>query len=548
MYTPQQAPQYPRLLAVLLLSLCLLLIGGCQSENSTSTATDLRITATSIADGASQVGTTPDISFTFSEPLDTATVNIASFILSDANGLPVSGNITLNADRTVATFVPDTPLAGKGLYVATLTTAIRATNGNRLAADYSLVFNTGAWTVQAGTTGDESIEAMTADQSNIYLAGQTTGSPDGTANTGGRDALIVVYGINGMRSWTRLLGTGADDIAHAVAVDGQSNLYVAGETAGALAPGVTAQGRDLFLAKFDREGNLLWARQYGSPGDDIALDMALDSNGNVYLAGKTNGSLDGITTASGDDGFLIKLDADGNPLWTRQIASTAGTETAQAVAIDANGQACVTGSTTGDLDGNTATGLNDIFLTCYDTNGTRLWLTMLRSLPNGITTELSAENARAITIDGTGNLYITGDRYAPFDSKGGIEMLVAKFDARGNSVWVEIPVNAGNDLANDLLLDDQGNLYVAGQSDGTFDGQSSAGADDIILMKYGSDGTQQWIRQSGSAGFDVPLAMTRTADGQILLGGQTDGALDGNTVIGGTDLFIRLYAPDGSLR
>ncbi len=548
MYTSQQALHYPRSLAGLLLSLCLLLIGGCQSENSTSTAADLRITATSIADGASQVGTTPDISFTFSEPLDTATVNIASFILSDANGLPVSGNITLNADRTVATFVPDTPLAGKGLYVATLTTAIRATNGNRLAADYSLVFNTGAWTVQAGTTGDESIESMTADQGNIYLAGQTTGSPDGTANTGGKDALIVVYGINGMRSRTHLLGTGADDIAHAVAVDGQSNLYVAGETAGALEPGITAQGRDLFLAKFDREGNHLWTRQYGSPGDDVALDMALDGNDNVYLAGKTNGSLDGTTTASGDDGFLIKLDADGNPLWTRQIASTAGTETAQAVAIDANGQACVTGSTTGDLDGNAASGLNDIFLACYDTNGTRLWLSMIRRLPNGITTELSAENARAITIDGTGNLYIAGDRLDPFDPKNGIEMLIAKFDASGNSVWVEIPVNAGNDLANDLLLDDQGNLYVAGQSDGTFAGQSSAGADDIILMKYGSDGTQQWIHQSGSAGFDVPLAMTRTADGLILVGGQTDGALDGNTVIGGTDLFIRLYAPDGSLR
>jgi len=546
-------PSRARLSGIFLIALTYLLLTGCPSEQSVTTNTitpaPLSVVATSIGDGDSQIGTSPVLSATFSAAVDPATVNVSSFVLTDETGTPVDGNISFNADRTIASFIPDAPLAPKALYIATLTTAIRGANGAPLSGDYRLAFHTGAWTRQYGSAANESANDITTDeQGNIYLVGETSGAPDGTTNAGGKDAVLVQYRANGMRAWTRQLGSSADDIAHAVAVDANGNIFVAGDTNGTLAPEATVQGRDLFLARYDRDGNLLWVRQYGSAGDDIAFGLALDGSGNLYLAGKTTGALDGLTPAVGDDGFIMRLDTDGNPLWTRQIASGAGNEAARAIAIDSDGNACVTGSTNGDLDGNPAPLLNDVFLTCYDPNGNQLWLSMLRSI-EGVSTESSAENARAITIDSSGNFYIAGDRFDLFGgATAGIDMLIAKFDARSNAVWVHTSKTSGTDLANDLLLDDQDNLYVTGQTDGVFTGQSSAGADDIILLKYDSNGSQQWVRQSGGAGYDVPLAMTRTADGQLLVSGQTDGALDGNTVIGGTDLFIRRYTPDGSLR
>ncbi len=552
----QQSTGFHWLIGGFLLLPVLLLTTGCHPDNASTTATtnpagSLSIVATSISDGDSNVGPSPRLSVTFSEPLDAATINVSSFVLSDPNGQPVSGSVSLNADRTVATFVPDASLAGKGLYLATLTTAIRGSTGSRLNTVYQLAFNTGAWTIQSGTAGNESANDIATDgQGNIYLVGETTGAPDGTTNAGGKDALLVQYRANGLRGWTRLLGTSADDTAHAVAVDANGNIFVTGETAGALAPGATVQGRDLFLARYDRDGNLLWVRQYGSTGDDIALGLALDGSGKLYLAGKTTGSLDGITTASGDDGFIMQLDADGNPLWTRQIASSAGNEVAQAIAIDGHGNACVTGSTNGDLDGNSAPlyGFNDIFLACYNSSGTRMWLSMLRGI--GLASfDTSVENASAITIDSSGNFYIAGNR---FDLLGGttvgIDMLIARFDASGNAIWVQTPGTSGTDLANDLLLDDQGNLYVVGQSDNAFTGFTNAGADDVVLLRYGRDGTQQWIRQSGSSGGDIPHAVVMAASGQVLVTGQTNGPLDGNTSAGGYDLFVRRYAADGTFR
>ena len=111
----------------------------------------------------------------------------------------------------------------------------------------------------------------------------------------------------------------------------------------------------------------IWTRQIGTSSDDKANGVAVDTSGNVYVTGCTGSGLDGNTSAGEDDIFLIKYDTSGNKIWTRQIG-TSSDDYASAVAVDTSGNVYVTGSTDGDLDGNTSAGEDDIFLIKYDTN------------------------------------------------------------------------------------------------------------------------------------------------------------------------------------
>lgn len=102
--------------------------------------------------------------------------------------------------------------------------------------------------------------------------------------------------------------------------------------------------------------------------------MACDSSGNVFVTGYTSGSggtLDAGSSAGLDDLFVVKFDSSGDVAWKKQFGST-GTETAELIVLDGQGNIFVAGYTDGALDGQTNSGNTDMFLLKYDTNGNRL--------------------------------------------------------------------------------------------------------------------------------------------------------------------------------
>jgi hypothetical protein len=119
---------------------------------------------------------------------------------------------------------------------------------------------------------------------------------------------------------------------------------------------------DIFLVNYDASGALLWTRQFGSAGADYACGIAVDGAGNPYITGFTDGSLGG-PSAGYLDVYLAKCDPSGNELWFRQIG-TALYDRAYGVALDAVGNAYITGSTAGTLGGTSVGGI-DLFLAKY---------------------------------------------------------------------------------------------------------------------------------------------------------------------------------------
>ena len=255
-------------------------------------------------------------------------------------------------------------LDASGVYVAGVTLY----NGDTFVRKYDAI-GTELWTRQFGTAGGVVIDAVAADASGIYVAGYTGGTLPGQTNAGSSDAFVRKYDAIGTELWTHQFGTAGGDLAYAVALDA-SGVYVAGATSGTF-PGQTSEASgDAFVRKYDGAGNILWTRQFGTTDSDSASALAADISG-VYVAGVTSGTLPGQTgAASSSDAFVRKYDGAGNILWTRQFG-TPGTDFATAVAVGGSDPSLssrqsgvyVAGYTDGMLPGQTSAGGVDAFAT-----------------------------------------------------------------------------------------------------------------------------------------------------------------------------------------
>ena len=159
---------------------------------------------------------------------------------------------------------------------------------------------------------------------------------------------VPVFAQPDVKVWTRLAGTGNYDEGYAVAADPSGNCIIAGATQATLFA-ANAGRYDLFVAKYDTNGNLLWGRQRGTGERDFAYGVATDSAGNIYTTGYTGAALDGQSYLGNWDIFLTKFGPTGNWLWTRQIG-TGQDDEAYAVTTDASDNVYITGYVRGDMN------------------------------------------------------------------------------------------------------------------------------------------------------------------------------------------------------
>jgi Beta-propeller repeat len=245
-------------------------------------------------------------------------------------------------------------------------------------------------------------------------------------------------------SWKGIkqFGTAGDERGYASALDDRGNLYVTGYTSGDLdgpGPGIHVGSYDAYVMKLNRDGQVEWIRQLGSPSDDRAHYIALDHRGHVYITGHSEGDLDGsgpeIHSGEGDP-FLVKLDEDGQVQWIRQFG-TAADEFGFGLAVDVLGNPYVAGYTSGDMDGEssgTNAGLDDLFLATFDGAGNKRWVKQIGS-PN-------YDTGYAVATDASGYVYVTGfslgdlDGPGPQTNAGAWDIIALKFDGRGNLKWI----------------------------------------------------------------------------------------------------------------
>ncbi|QOI33666.1 hypothetical protein LeptoLang_05125 [Leptospira interrogans serovar Icterohaemorrhagiae] len=399
------------------------------------------------------------------------------------------------------------------------------------------------WTRLLGVAGASTTAyGITSDSlGNVYTTGMTSGNLDGQVQSGTQDLFVTKYDGNGNKQWTRLLGVaGIQTLARGITSDNLGNVYTTGTTFGNLDGQALSGTQDLFVTKYDGSGNKQWTRLLGVAGATTqANGISRDIFNNLHVSGYTLGNLDGQALSGIQDLFVTKYDTGGNKQWTRLLGVAGQITQANGVAFDSSGNIYLTGRTSGNLDGQALSGIQDLFVTKYDTGGNKQWTRLLGVA--GVST-----TAYGITSDSLGNVYTTGVTSGNLDGQalsGTQDLFVTKYDTGGNKQWTRLLGVAGQiTQANGIASDSSGNTYLTGRTSGSLDGQALSGTQDLFVTKYDSGGNKQWTRLLGIAGVSTTAyGITSDSLGDLYSTGITSGNLDGQILTGTQDLFVLKY-------
>ncbi|MCR6624504.1 MAG: SBBP repeat-containing protein [archaeon YNP-LCB-024-027] len=390
-----------------------------------------------------------------------------------------------------------------------------------------------SWLRQFGTAEFDEAIGMTLDHvGNIYVCGGTKGTFPGQVYAGDQDVFIAKFDKNGNQVWIKQFGTPGLDKPIGITLDQLGNIYICGHTDGTFPGQVSAGGRDAFIAKLDKDGNQVWIKQFGTAREERAISIALDQLRNIYVVGWTDGVFLGQTSAGDRDAFIAKFDENGNQIWIKQFGTTAFDE-ALGIALDPLRNIYVFGSTYGVFPDQVSAGSRDCFIAKFDDDGNQIWVKQF-----GTT---GSERGAGIALDQLRNIYVTGLTNGTFPgqvSAGDFDVFIAKFDKNGNQVWIKQFGTVASDAAYWIALDPLGNVYVAGDTGGAFPGQTSAGDCDAFIAKFDENGNQIWIKQFGTTRFDRIYQIALDPSRNIYVLGWTAGTFSGQVSAGERDVFI----------
>jgi hypothetical protein len=269
-------------------------------------------------------------------------------------------------------------------------------------------------------------------------------------------------------------------------------------------------------------GNL-WQVQFGTTGADTLSGLALHPSGDVIVAGHTNAAFEGVNIGN-YDGYVRRLSSfDGSEVWTVQFGSTTLDTASAGVVVDGAGDLYVAGNTSLDLAGTGALGGRDIYVfKLAGSDGSILWRRQFGSKGD--------EYASRLVRAGDTELVLTGWTSGDLGAKVAAEdAFVAKLSmSDGSDIWVTQFGSDGYDQADDVALDKNGDIFLGGATDGLL-GAEQFGGDDCIVAKFSGDqGNLLWLTQFGTVGIDQVRGIATDAAGMVYAAGFTEGDLDGD--------------------
>ncbi|MGW4502722.1 alpha/beta fold hydrolase [Micromonospora sp. NPDC004336] len=229
------------------------------------------------------------------------------------------------------------------------------------------------WTTQFGTPANDRLYGVVplAD-GGVIAAGYTRGDLDGRhPGSPADDGFVARLTATGQRTWLTQAGDPAKaDRFYAVAAAPDGGAYVAGYTSGSFDGTAPAGDKDAVLVRVAPDGSVAWSRQFGGPGEDKAYAVAVDADG-VYVAGGTSAGLPGTTALGGTDGWLARFDPAGNRSWATSVGG-AGDDLLGGVTVSSTGTVVATGS----VGGEATAGGTDVLTVAYTAAGRQRWRTV----------------------------------------------------------------------------------------------------------------------------------------------------------------------------
>lgn len=375
---------------------------------------------------------------------------------------------------------------------------------------------------------------------NTFITGSFANTPLVLGNTtltstGDADIFVAKLSPGGEYLWAKSFGGNAYDEGKAIATDAAGNCYVTGTFRQSITFGTTtltsAGQNDIFVLKLDSAGTPVWAKSFSNVGRSVVKALHTDNAGNSYVTGSfwERLTIDGVTlngNQSDDDGFIVKLDPDGNRVWARIFGGRAhsdliydeGLDEGRALCTDPDGNCYLVGYYSHTLYlGGTAIGTlgrSASFITKISPNGDFQWLKSF----NG------NETPTSISTDASGNVYVSGNFSATtmviatitLLNNGGSDIFLTKLTTDGAFVWAKSIGGPQNDGSNGLYTDASGNCYLTGYftntitfGDSTFSGVNM----DVLIAKTDTLGNPLWAATFGGNSNDQGLSIRVDAGG-----------------------------------
>jgi len=398
------------------------------------------------------------------------------------------------------------------------------------AADQRLVFST----FHGGDRNDDAQAVAVDAAGNIYVTGETESRDLKADPVGGKPLTLAVfksyltkYEPGGKKvAWRLLIGGSSNTVTHALCLDAQGNVYIAG-TSGArdlpMLNAVQAQQTGLniaFLMKFDPQGKLLFSTYFGGDRNEEGNAIAVDSRGNIYLAGRASSTklpvknaLQPVMGGGGQDAFIAKYTPDYQLAYATYFGGTAGTDNIRAIAVGPDDSLFVTGDSmspglaTENAYIRTAQAYSG-YLAKIDPDGQRVAYCTYIGWRTGYTV------VRGLAVDAQGRAYVVGhtsskdlkvtpNALQPVFAGGFRDGFVLRMNAAGSDAEVLTYLGGGtrgaadpDEVVQGVAVDAHGHVYVTGETvSPDFPGRRvvqpvHGGAQDSFVMRLDLDQNQ----------------------------------------------------------
>jgi hypothetical protein len=326
----------------------------------------------------------------------------------------------------------------------------------------------------------------------------------------------VTFPAAATQGWLQQYGTGYvgshsrnGDTAYGVATDLQGNVIVLDETYGAF-PGFTNTGSSQFaVVKFNSTGTLVWTQQFGTGAGDYPNAITTDPQGNIYVAGFTNGAFSGFTNNGPPQSAVIKLNSSGQTMWIQQFASY-GPSQATSLAVDPQGNLIVGGV-------NVAQGSNGgrvqlgYVSKLAGTTGAVMWT-------QGNSTGGVYYFVTGVSADPSGNVVVVGDFQGTGNTSGTTYQVAKLSGTDGTIQWQQAPVTFSrygyqNLIYTQVSLDAQGDIFLGG-----LDASSGYSQCTVAELANGT-GAQQWRQEFGASQSCIPGNVAVDSSGNVVMAG-----------------------------
>ena len=326
--------------------------------------------------------------------------------------------------------------------------------------------------------------------------------------------------------WGKQFGTEHGEAGHDIVIYNNGDFVLTGSTTRSLYSEHIGK-RDGFIVRFDSLGNEIWKHQFGSDKDDQPFELEKDQSGNLYVAGITNGIING--QGHGDQDVLIyKFGPDGE-LKTIKVIGTDSTEYLSEIYIDKEFNIYLAGSTKGKL-GRKNFGDCDYFVMKLDSNFNELYTLQFGSD--------QTEMCNDFLLDQDEGFYIVGYTYGILGTKnyGDTDAFMAHYNKNGDLIKINQFGTPKHENVSNILIDKNDNIYISGTSHGNIVSENF-GRNDVFFMKLDKDWNIIWEKQFGTKSWDEAWHMDFLND-------------EKNIIISGShnpDAYIRMYDDQGKL-